>query len=147
MPYDERELLARVIKCEAGGEGDSGMRAVASVVMNRVRVADGEYQRVGQGDLRRIVHQPGQFDCAATTLHGRHNPQNIYNATPEPVHYEIADWALAGGISNEVGTCLWFMNPFVPNCPGTFPYNGSGVHHARVNQHCFYRPTPRYVST
>lgn len=29
------ELFARLIQCEAGGEGDNGMKAVASVVMNR----------------------------------------------------------------------------------------------------------------
>ena len=34
MAYSDRELLARLIECEAGGEGDNGMRAVASVVMN-----------------------------------------------------------------------------------------------------------------
>ncbi len=38
MAFSERELLARLIQCEAGGEGDNGMKAVASVVMNRVRV-------------------------------------------------------------------------------------------------------------
>ena len=47
MAFDNRELLARIIQCEAGGEGDTGMRAVASVIMNRVNVAEGEYQRVG----------------------------------------------------------------------------------------------------
>ena len=29
MAYSERELLARIIQCEAGGEGDTGMKAVA----------------------------------------------------------------------------------------------------------------------
>lgn len=38
MPYTTRELLARLIKCEAGGEGDDGMAAVASVVRNRADV-------------------------------------------------------------------------------------------------------------
>ncbi len=49
MAYSERELLARIVQCEAGGEGDNGMRAVASVVMNRVNVPDGEYARISQG--------------------------------------------------------------------------------------------------
>ena len=31
MAYSERELLARIIQCEAGGEGDNGMKAVAPV--------------------------------------------------------------------------------------------------------------------
>jgi N-acetylmuramoyl-L-alanine amidase len=38
MPLSTRELFARLIKCEAEGEGDNGMKAVASVIMNRVHV-------------------------------------------------------------------------------------------------------------
>ena len=49
MPLDDRELFARLIQCEAGGEGENGMKAVASVVMNRVNAPGGEYARVGQG--------------------------------------------------------------------------------------------------
>ncbi|HPA55540.1 MAG TPA: cell wall hydrolase, partial [Bacillota bacterium] len=67
MPLATREIFARMIKCEAGGEGDNGMKAVATVIMNRVHVPNGEYQRIGQGDLRRILFQPGQFDCASDT--------------------------------------------------------------------------------
>ena len=52
MPMSARELFARIIKCEAGGEGDNGMKAVATVVMNRVHVPYGEYQRVAAGNLR-----------------------------------------------------------------------------------------------
>ena len=56
MPYSERELLARIIQCEAGGEGDNGMKAVASVVMNGVNVPEGEYARVSQGgNIRNII--------------------------------------------------------------------------------------------
>lgn len=49
MAYSERELLARMIQCEAGGEGENGMKAVASVIMNRVQVPIGEYARISQG--------------------------------------------------------------------------------------------------
>ena len=56
MSYSERELLARIIQCEAGGEGDNGMKAVASVVMNRVNVPYGEYARISQdGSIRNII--------------------------------------------------------------------------------------------
>ena len=55
MAYSDRELLARIIQCEAGGEGDNGMRAVASVVMNRVQVDYGEYGRLHT--IRQVVYQ------------------------------------------------------------------------------------------
>lgn len=32
MGYSDRELLARIVQCEAGGEGDNGMKAVATVL-------------------------------------------------------------------------------------------------------------------
>ena len=40
MAFSDRELLARLVQCEAGGEGENGMKAVANVVMNRVHVSD-----------------------------------------------------------------------------------------------------------
>ena len=124
------------------------MRAVASVVMNRVRASVGEYARVSQdGNIRNIIFQPGQFDCTRETIRGQYNSQNIYNMTPEDIHYEIADWALAGNVLNEVGECLWFLNPYKPNCGNTFPSNGSGTFHTRINNHCFYRPTSSYADT
>jgi N-acetylmuramoyl-L-alanine amidase len=147
MAYSARELLARLIKCEAEGEGDTGMKAVATVVMNRVHVADGEYQRVNQGDLRKVVFQPGQFDCVRETLGGMPNYQTIYNAHPEQIHYDIADWALAGNKTYNISKSLWYMNPFIPDCPLYFPYNMSGVQNSRIRLHCFYDPTPRYSQT
>ena len=67
MAYSDRELLARLIQCEAGGEGENGMKAVAGVVMNRVNATGGEYARVGQGSIRSIIFQPYQFVCASET--------------------------------------------------------------------------------
>ena len=53
MAYDARELLARLIQCEAGGEGTEGMRAVASVIINRTNSNTGEFGRVSNGgDVR-----------------------------------------------------------------------------------------------
>lgn len=145
---DTRELFARLIKCEAGGEGESGMRAVATTVMNRVRVPNGEYQRVNQGDLRRVIEQRCQFNCCKSVIDGKPNTQNVWTATPDPVHYQIADWAMSGGILNGVGSqTLWFMNPYNPQCPGFFPVNRSGYWFTRVHMHCFFNPTDAYSKT
>lgn len=148
MPYSDRELIARIIQCEAGGEGDNGMKAVATVIMNRVNVSEGEYARVSQGgNIRNIIFQERQFDCATDNLFGRYNPQNIYNIVPTDIHYYIADWALSGNKLNEIGECLWYLNPFRPSCGSIFPYNGSGTFHTRLGEHCFYRPTELYANT
>lgn len=124
------------------------MKAVASVILNRVNVSEGEYARISQGgSIRNIIFQPGQFDCATETLFNRYNPQNIYNMNPTEEHYYIADWVLAGNRLNEIGECLWYLNPFKPNCDAIFPKNGSGTFHTRLREHCFYRPTSQYATT
>ena len=143
----ERELFARLIQCEAEGEGDNGMKAVATVVMNRVHVAYGEYQRIGLGSLRRVIEQPFQFTCMLTEVYGEPNLQNVYNMSPEQIHYDIADWALAGNVLTDVQPCLWYYNPFSPICEDIFPRNGSGSLFNRINQHCFYQPTELYYQT
>lgn len=143
---DARELLARIIKCEAGGEGDNGMKGVATVVMNRVRVPDGEYRRIGQGDVRKIIYQKGQFDCMRSVLGGVANPQTIWANPPEQIHYDIADWALAGNRLFTIGSSLWYFNPFAP-CPYIFPYNGNGSFQVKVVKHCYYNPTASYFQT
>ena len=130
----------------AGGEGENGMKAVASVVMNRVRSTGGEYARVGQGSIRNIIFQPGQFVCASATERGSYNPQNIYNMRPTDIHYEIADWAIAGNRLNGLGTALWFFNPFSPSCRANFPSN-VGTFVMRIGDHCFYNPTAAYYDT
>jgi len=148
MPYDDRELLARLIMCEAGGEGEIGMRAVATVVMNRATIPYGEFGRVNQGgSIRNIIFQTGQFDCAATEENGIPNPQNIYNMSPTEIHYEIADWAIAGGRQPGIDHALYFYNPFAATCAPYFPPPNFGVIHNRVGNHCFYIPTSYYPST
>ena len=146
MAYSDRELLARLIQCEAGGEGENGMKAVAGVVMNRVNARGGEYARVGQGSIRKIIFQPYQFVCASETENGVYNPQNIYNMRPTQVHYDIANWAIAGNRLTNLGFALWFYNPFSVTCRDNFP-SRVGEFVIRIGDHCFYNPTPAYAET
>ena len=139
------ELLARTIQCEAGGEGDTGMKAVACVIMNRVNVSYGEYGRL-EKTIRGIIYQPGQFDCVRETIGGRYNPQNVYNMRPEQQHYDIANWAIAGNRLTNLGFALWYFNPFLPTCRRNFP-SDVGVFVIRIGDHCFYNPTAAYADT
>ena len=142
MAYSDEELLARLIQCEAGGEGDNGMRAVASVIMNRVHAEEGEYARVSEGgSLRNIVFQPGQFECAEEDRR-----QNLFNMRPEQQHYDIARWALAGNRLTDLGDALWFFNPYSETCPNRFP-SRVGYFQTRIGDHCFYNPAPSYSET
>ena len=148
MPYTDRELLARLLQCEADGEGDVGMQAVASVIMNRTNVPYGEFFRVSNGgDVRAIMQQPGQFTCMMETVAGAYNAQNIYNMNPQEIHYQIADWVLSGSTLGEVANSLFYFNPFKPTCIPYFPPGGVGVIQTRIHNHCFYIPTAKYAKT
>jgi N-acetylmuramoyl-L-alanine amidase len=127
MPYTNRELLARLLQCEAEGEGEDGMRAVASVIMNRVKVPYGEFSRIIQGDVRKAIAQAGQFTCLKEVVAGNYNAQNIYNMNPQQIHYDIADWALAGSTLGAVANSLWYFNPFRPTCVSFFPPGNNGI--------------------
>lgn len=144
MAYSDTELLARLIQCEAGGEGQNGMEAVASVVMNRVRIDYGEYGRIPT--IQGVIFQKGQFVCAMETVGGKYNAQNIYNMRPEAQHYAIAEWAIAGGRLGGLGQALWFFNPFSPSCKPNFPTR-VGSFALRIGDHCFYDPTSYYADT
>ncbi len=147
MAYDTRELFARLIQCEAGGEGEIGMRAVASVLINRANSNTGEFGRVSNGgDVRAIITQTCQFVCMKEFVNGEYNSQNVYNMNPENIHYEIADWALSGNTDSSVGNSLFFFNPYSSNCPRYFP-SDVGVIYNRVGDHCFYAPTNAYANT
>ena len=147
MGISSRELFARLIKCEAGGEGENGMKGVATVVMNRVNVTGGQYLREGQGDLRKVIMEPYEFTCAADTVYGEPNPQTVWSNSPEEIHYQIADWALSGNKLSGVDESLWYYNPFAPDCAQYFPRNGSGYLYNRINAHCFYYPAAKYYTT
>lgn len=101
-----------MIKCEAGGEGENGMKGVGTVIMNRVRVPFGEYHRVCGGNLRCVLEQTNQFSCSLLSIGGQPNPRNVWAAVPEPIHYRIADWALTGQRLLGVDQSLWYYNPF-----------------------------------
>lgn len=139
------ELFARTIQCEAGGEGENGMKGVAGVIMNRVNITYGEYGRL-VNTIRDAVYQTGQFNCARTTLGGQQNLQNIYNMRPEQIHYDIANWAIAGNRLAGLGFALWFFNPYSPTCRPNFP-SAVGAFTLRIGDHCFYSPTDAYAQT
>lgn len=145
--FSDRELLARLVECEAGDQGYDGMLAVAGVVMNRVNAIAGEYAKVSQGgNIRNIIYQPGQFVCASEVENGRYNPQNIFNIQPSELAYEIADSAIAGQRLPDFGQALWFYNPYSENCRNTFP-SEVGYFFTVLGKHCFYNPTDLYYFT
>ncbi len=101
----DRELLAQLIYCEAGGEPYAGKVAVGAVVMNRVMSSVYPDTVVG------VIYQNKQFSpvgsgrLALALAEGR--------ATAEC--YQAADEAMSG-VTN-VGNCVYFRTP-IPGLTG-----------------------------
>lgn len=138
------EILARIVQCEAGGEGEQGMKAVACVVMNRVHVDYGEYGRLAT--IREVIYQTGQFDCAWETIRGKYNAQNIYNMSVEDIPLRHCGVGHSREPSDQSGLCPVVFQPFSPSCRPNFPSN-VGEFVVRIGNHCFYNPTDAYADT
>lgn len=146
MAFDTRELFARLLKCESGGED---WRYACGCLC--------DYQQVNCS-LRGICTDKQRRRCAGNHYtaksvyllkdfrRGQYNSQNVYNIVPEDIHYEIADWALAGNTDSSVGNSLFYFNPYSSTCPNYFPTN-IGVIYNRIGKHCFYSPTQAYKNT
>lgn len=146
MAFDTRELFARLLKCESGGEG------------LKVCVRLPLWLSTGQLFLTGICTDKQRRRCAGNHYtaksvyllkdfrRGQYNSQNVYNIVPEDIHYEIADWALAGNTDSSVGNSLFYFNPYSSTCPNYFPTN-IGVIYNRIGKHCFYSPTQAYKNT
>ena len=109
----DRDLLAAIIQCEAGGEPYSGKIAVGAVIMNRVR--SGAFPNTIAG----VVYQPMQFQPVRS---GRLAIRLSEGANSEC--YKAADEVLAG--ANNIGNCLFFRT-VVPGIKGTI-----------IGHHVFY---------
>jgi len=79
----ERDLFARLVMAEAGGEDLIGQIMVANVVLNRVNCAYG-----GSTTITDVIYRPGQFEPVST---GR-----IWSVSPSASVYEAVDRAMAG---------------------------------------------------
>lgn len=128
---DDTELLARVIWGEARGEGEAGMSAVASVIMNRVR-------RPGWwGDsLRSVCTCPWQFSCLNADDPNR---AKLYAVTEADKSFgaalAIAQRVVAGELSDPTrgATHYYAAGTKQPSwAQGRVPT-------ARIGRHLFYR--------
>jgi N-acetylmuramoyl-L-alanine amidase len=124
----ERDLLARLMRAEAVGEGDLGMLMVGNVGVNRT-LAD----CLTFADVRTIedmVYQnPGGFS-------GVNSP--LFFSAPTTAQRNLADRVLNGEYYYPATNALWFYAPGVgKNCTSTWwDQTLSG----KYKNHCFYIP-------
>lgn len=124
----DRDLLARLMRAEAVGEGELGMLMVGNVVINR-----GIANCLTFRDVRtipQVIYQsPGGFS-------GINSP--LFSGNPTTKERQLADRVIRGEYFYPATNALWFYAPGEnTDCRSTWwdqPLAG------RYKNHCFYRP-------
>lgn len=124
----DRDILAKTLQAEAGGEGPEGMLAAGAIIANRVRAG-------GYGDgFNGVIMKPGQFSAwnGVTGYAGGQGAINMAGVQPSPEAYRIADLILAGGYNDPTGGATHYYNPAAAN-----PAWGAGGNWQRIGNHVF----------
>ena len=120
------ELLARIMKAEALGEGDEGMLMVGNVIVNRV-VANCDVFRDTR-NISEVVYQKNAFSGVG---------QPLFNQPVNAKERELALRNIDGYRVEPAYSALWFKNPGSNTaCPDEFYGQLTG----RYKNHCFYAP-------
>ena len=120
------DLLARIMKAEALGEGEEGMLMVGNVVVNRV-VANCDVFKDTR-TISEVVYQKNAFSGVG---------QPLFNQPVNAKEKELALRNIDGYRIEPATNALWFKNPGSNvSCPQQFYGELSG----RYKNHCFYAP-------
>lgn len=123
----EVDLLARLIKSEALGEGDEGMLLVGNVVVNRVNARCDVFTNLRT--VTDVIYQKNAFAGVNTPL---------FNQGVNSRERELALRCLEHYRNEPAYNALWFKNPGATvTCPAEF----YGILSGRYRQHCFYNPS------
>jgi len=107
---DDRELLARTLDAEAGGEGVQGMMAAGAVINNRASA-----KGYGGSSIRDVILAPGQFSAwnSVTGYAGGKGALNRDERRPSQDAYRVADMLLSGEYEDPTGGATHYYNPDV----------------------------------
>ena len=126
----EMELLARLMRAEAVGEGDLGMLMVGNVGVNRVLADCLTFKDITT--LSKMIYQnPGGFSGTSSSL---------FYGNPTEKEKQLATRVLRGEYYHPATNALWFYAPGSGgSCrPTWYDQRNSG----RYKNHCFYEPDP-----
>lgn len=126
----ERDLLARLMRAEAVGEGDLGMLMVGNVIVNRALANCLTFKDIRT--ITDVVYQnPGGFSGTSSPL---------FFSNPTTSQSNLADRILRGDYFYPATNALWFYAPKTnESCKTTWwEQDLSG----RYKSHCFYKPDP-----
>lgn len=130
LNYNDKEvdLLARLMRAEAVGEGELGMLMVGNVVVNRVLVDCLDFQDVRT--ITDVIYQnPGGFS-------GINSP--LFQSSATIKEKELAERVLQGEYYYPATNALWFYSPNEGETCVPIWFNQQNV--GRYKNHCFYAP-------
>ena len=124
------ELMARMMRAEAEGEGQQGMLYVGNVIVNRAKSDCLDFRDVRT--IRDVIFhiQGGNYSFEAV------QKGNLFYQRAREVEKRLARQTLDFWGKHPAKYALWYFNPYAP-CPPTWynqPFTG------QFKQHCFYEP-------
>lgn len=124
----EKELLARLMRAEAVGEGGLGMLMVGNVGINRV-IADCLTFKDINTISEMIYQSPGGFSGTNSSL---------FYGNPTEKEQQLADRVIRGEYYHPATNALWFYAPTVGvSCTSTWWDQQLA---GKYKGHCFYQP-------
>ncbi len=126
----ERDLLARLMRAEALGEGNLGMLMVGNVGINRILANCLTFKNIRT--IKDMIYQnPGGFSSTDSSL---------FYSNPTTTEKNLADRVLDGEYYYPATDALWFYAPKKgESCKSLwFGQRNAG----RYKSHCFYEPDP-----
>ena len=126
----EEELLARIMRAEAIGEGNLGMLMVGNVVANRALANCLTFKNTRT--ITEVVYQsPGGFSSINSP---------IFYSNPTTLEKDLAKRIIKGEYYYPATNALWFYAPKTDaSCQNTWwDQSLSG----KYKSHCFYNPAP-----
>lgn len=123
----ERDLLARLMRAEALGEGNLGMLMVGNVGVNRILGNCLTFKNINT--ITDMIYQtPGGFS-------GKDSP--LFFSNPTTAERNLADKVLKGEYYYPATHALWFYAPGKSECKSTWWDQALA---GRYKGHCFYNP-------
>ena len=126
---NERNLLARIMRAEALGEGNLGMLMVGNIVVNRVLADCYTFKNIKT--INDAIYQKNQFSGTTTSL---------FYGNPTTLEKNLADRIIKGEYYYPATNSLWFYAPGSGNSCKSIWYDQKLA--GRYKSHCFYNPDP-----
>ncbi|MGX6445128.1 cell wall hydrolase [Neobacillus sp. K501] len=124
------DLMARMMRAEAEGEGKLGMLMVGNVIVNRLKANCSDFK--GLRTIPQVIYQVqgGNYSFEAV------QKGNVFYQRARTAEKRLAKQNLDYWRDHPSKYSLWYFNPYAP-CPPTWygqPQSG------QFKQHCYYEP-------